>query len=113
MKAVLASLNCDVIGEAKTGVEAVELYKKLKPDLMLLDVNMPLKTGNEVLNEILSDFPKAFIIILTSVSDVGTITECLSLGAANYIRKDTPIAEIKAIIKETWSTFAQTQRSRP
>jgi two-component system chemotaxis response regulator CheY len=113
MKAVLASLNCDVIGEAKTGVEAVELYKKLKPDLMLLDVNMPLKTGDEVLKEILSYFPKAFIIILTSVSDVGTITECLSLGAANYIRKDTPIAEIKAIIKETWSTFAQNQRSCP
>lgn len=111
LKAILNSMNCEVIGEAKNGVEAVELFRQVKPHLLLLDINMPLKTGDEVLEEILSDFPKAFIIILTSVADLASVQQCLALGAANYIRKDTPVAEIKAIIKETWQLFAQTKSS--
>jgi two-component system, chemotaxis family, chemotaxis protein CheY len=107
MKAVLNSMNCDVVGEAKNGEESLELYRKLKPHLLMLDVNMPLKTGDEVLKEIMRDFPNAFVIMLTSVVDLPTIEKCLSLGAANYIRKDLPLDEMKAIIKETWKTFLQ------
>lgn len=107
LKAVLHSMNCEVVGEAKNGAEAVELFKQLKPHLLLLDINMPLKTGEEVLQEIRSDFPNAFVIMVTSVSDLASVEQCLTLGAANFIRKDTPIAEIKAIIKESWQTFVQ------
>jgi len=105
IKAVLTSMNCEVVGEARTGDEAIELYRKLKPNLMLLDVNMPFKNGDEVLEELFSSFPDAFVIVLTSVTDMESIERCLSLGAANYIRKDTPISEIKVIIKDTWKTF--------
>ena len=101
------SMNCDVVGEAKNGEESLELYRKLKPHLLMLDVNMPLKTGDEVLKEIMQDFPNAFVIMLTSVVDLPTIEKCLSLGAANYIRKDLPLDEMKALIKETWKTFLQ------
>lgn len=107
LKAILHSMNCEVVGEAKNGVEAVQLYKQLKPHLLLLDINMPLKTGEEVLQEIRSDFPNAFVIMVTSVSDLASIEQCLSLGAANFIRKDTPIAEIKTILQESWQTFLQ------
>jgi two-component system chemotaxis response regulator CheY len=107
MKALLGSMNCEVVGEAKTGVEAVELYRQLRPHLMLLDVNMPLKTGDEVLEEVFAEFPNAFVIMLTSVSDVESIERCLGMGAANYIRKDTPVTEIKSIIRETWQGFVQ------
>jgi two-component system, chemotaxis family, chemotaxis protein CheY len=107
LKAILHSMNCEVVGEAKNGVEAVQLYKQLKPHLLLLDINMPLKTGEEVLQEIRSDFPNAFVIMVTSVSDLASIEQCLNLGAANFIRKDTPIDEIKTILKESWQTFLQ------
>jgi two-component system chemotaxis response regulator CheY len=104
MKAVLASMNCDVVGEARTGDEAIELYRKHRPNLLLLDVNMPVKTGDEVLEELLAEFPDAFVVVLTSVTDMESIEKCISMGAANYIRKDTPVAEIKMIIKETWKS---------
>ncbi len=105
MKAVLASMNCDVVGEARTGDEAIELYRKYRPNLLLLDVNMPVKTGDEVLEELLAEFPDAFVVVLTSVTDMESIEKCISMGSANYIRKDTPVAEIKMIIKETWKSI--------
>jgi two-component system chemotaxis response regulator CheY len=110
IKAVLASMNCDVVGEARTGDEAIELYRKHRPNLLLLDVNMPIKTGDEVLEELFSTFPEAFVIVLTSVTDMESIEKCLSLGAANYIRKDTPISEIKMIIKDTWKSHLEQPR---
>jgi two-component system, chemotaxis family, chemotaxis protein CheY len=105
LKTILTSMNCEVVGEAKTGSEAIELYRQFKPHMLLLDVNMPNKTGDEVLQEIRAEFPLAFVIIVTSVADQQIVEKCLDLGAANYIRKDTPIAEIKSTIKETWANF--------
>ena len=107
MKAVLTSMNCEIAGEARTGNEAVELYRKLMPNLMMLDVNMPTKSGDEVLAEVIGEFPEAFIIMLTSVTDQETIEKCIRLGASNYIRKDTPVAEIKRLIKESWTAHAR------
>ena len=105
LKAILSSMNCEVICEARNGVETVELYSQFQPHLLLLDINMPLKTGEQVLEEIIARHPDAFVIMLTSVADREHVQKCLNLGAANYIRKDTPIAEIKTIIRDTWQSF--------
>lgn len=110
LRAIVKSMNCEVVGEAGNGVEAVELFKSLKPHLLLLDINMPLKTGYEVLQEILSEFPNAFVIMLTSVTDIESVEKCIELGAANYIRKDTPTAELKSIIKETFAEFVRSKK---
>jgi two-component system chemotaxis response regulator CheY len=107
IKTVMRSMNCEVIGEALNGNEAIELFKKEKPDLLMLDINMPLRTGEEALKEIMTEFPDAFVIMLTSVSDLESVENCLSLGASNFIRKDTPIQEMKKIIKETWQASRQ------
>jgi len=112
LRALLKSMNCEVVGEAANGVEAIELFKKEKPHMLLLDINMPLKTGDQVLQEILTQFPTAFIIMLTSVTDMGTVEKCLELGAANYIRKDTPPTELKSIIKETFQEFVRKKSTR-
>jgi two-component system chemotaxis response regulator CheY len=110
LRAVLKSMNCEVVGEAENGEQVLGLFRELKPHLLLLDINMPLKTGDEVLKEIFGEQPDAFVIMLTSVADLESIENCLELGAANYIRKDTPIAEIKATIKETWQMYLQDKR---
>jgi len=107
MKAILTSMKCEVVAEARTGEEALKFYREQRPHLLLLDISMPVRTGDEVLGEILKEFPRAFVIMLTSVTDMGSIERCISLGAANYIRKDTPIEEIKLIIRETWQTFVK------
>ena len=102
LKAILQGMNCEVVAEASNGAEVLEIYRNTRPHLLLLDVSMPFKTGDEVLQEVMSEFPKAFVIMLTSVADVETIEKCLQIGASNYIRKDTSVDEIRAIIKETW-----------
>ena len=102
LKAILQGMNCEVVAEASNGAEVLEIYRNTRPHLLLLDVSMPFKTGDEVLQEVMSEFPKAFVIMLTSVADVETIEKCLQIGASNYIRKDTSVDEIRAIIKESW-----------
>jgi two-component system chemotaxis response regulator CheY len=110
LKAILNAMNCQVVAEATNGTEAVEVFRRVKPQLLLLDISMPFKTGDEALREIVAEFPNAFVVMLTSVADIETIEKCLESGAANYIRKDTPVDEISSIIKETWE-LRKTQSS--
>ena len=101
MLATLAKeMGLEIVGEASNGAGAVKLFREKLPDLMLLDVNMPIKTGDRALPEIIKEFPTARIIMLTSMSDMMTVEECLRNGAFNYIRKDSPLEEIKAAILE-------------
>jgi two-component system, chemotaxis family, chemotaxis protein CheY len=110
MKSILTKMNCDVIGEGQNGTEAVELYKKHIPNLIFLDVNMPGKNGNEALMEIIAEFPKAFVIMLSSVSDMETVKKCIELGARNYILKSASLNEIKLAIKESWDEYRSENR---
>lgn len=103
LKTVAATINCEVVAEAANGREAVSLFREKRPDLVLLDINMPLQTGEEALREIVKEFPAAVVIMLTSVSDMESIERCIDAGACNYIRKDTPLAEMKSLISETIS----------
>ncbi|MCP3942726.1 MAG: response regulator [Desulfobacteraceae bacterium] len=103
LRTLMLSMNAEVVGEAKDGKEAIELFKKQSPHIMLLDINMPFKSGEEVLKEIIDEFPDAFIIMMSSVSDSETVQNCLEAGAASYILKDTPIMEMKGMISEAWT----------
>jgi len=105
IKTLLISMNCEVVGEAANGRDAVEMFKSLKPNILMLDINMPLKSGKEALAEILKRYSNAFVIMLTSLSDKETIEDCINLGASGFIRKDIDIDEMKDIIRKTWKTY--------
>ena len=105
MKAVIKRMNYKLAGEAEDGQGAIDLYKETRPDILLLDIKMPVKSGVEVLKEIIEFDPKAFVIILTSVADDATIETCLSAGAANYTQKNATIVDIKNIISDSWKKF--------
>jgi len=109
IKTVMKTMQAEIAGEAKNGQEAIDLFRSEKPNLLLLDINMPVKDGEQALKEIIEEFPDAFVIMLTSVADVETINKCLDNGAANYILKDTPLNEMKKIIKETWDSFKKSK----
>lgn len=105
MGRVLTSMGCQVVAEAENGDDAVELYRQYKPQITMLDINMPKSDGVSALTRIKAEFPGALVIMITSLSSMDVVSKCLVLGAANYIRKDTPIAEMKTLIKETWTDY--------
>jgi len=82
--------------EAGDGAVAVKLYGQEKPDLVLLDVNMPNMDGIQALTEIRRLDPDALVVMLTSLANRQTVEECARLGAIDYIRKDTPRDELTA-----------------
>lgn len=107
LKTVMKSMDCEITGEAANGEEAVDVFRKERPDLLMLDINMPVKSGLDALKEVMTEFPQATVVMLTSVADMETVEACLDLGAVNYIRKDTPISRMKEIIEEILETLRQ------
>ena len=105
IKALLKTMNAEVIGEASNGRQAVELFEEHLPDLLLLDINMPVKTGEEALAQIVEKHPDALVIMITSLADADSVERCMDLGAANFLRKDTPLEEMKVIIRDTFREF--------
>jgi len=77
---------------------------------MILDITMPVMSGEEVLMMLMPEFPDAIVIILTSMTDEHSVDGCLDLGATNYIRKDTPLEEIKRIIRETIIAYEEVKK---
>jgi len=100
---LLKQLGSPTIFEAANGQEALTLYHSENPDLVLLDVNMPIMDGLETLKKLKEIDPECLVIMLTSLANRQTIDEAVSLGAAGYIRKDTRkeeiLQELKAIIE--------------
>ncbi|OGI02813.1 MAG: hypothetical protein A2Y25_03210 [Candidatus Melainabacteria bacterium GWF2_37_15] len=112
IKMIADTIHLDVIGEASNGEEAVTLFKKNKPDIMILDINMPKKTGDEILEELKNELEDTCVIIMTAMVDQEDMDKCLKLGAKNFIRKDTPIYKMAKIINETWNAFEQERKEK-
>ena len=108
---LMEQMNSEIAGEAEDGREAVEMFARVKPSLLLLDINMPVMSGKSALKEIMSRYPKAFVIMLTSLVDRETIEDCLCLGASGYIRKDVGIDEFKESIKASWKAYRDAQKA--
>lgn len=79
---------CQVVGYGNDGNEGFELYKKLKPEIVLLDITMPNCSGKECLEKIIHYDPKASVIMVSAISDPTTIESCLKIGAKGYLNKE-------------------------
>jgi len=101
IRSIIRDEGYTVVGEANNGEDALTLYRKHRPDLTLMDINLPLKTGDAVLAEIMRDDPAAKVVMLTMVADAETVKRCLELGAVNYILKSNPIDVIRRMLRET------------
>lgn len=104
---ILKQLGEPAIIEAADGDEAIRAYEQNRPDLVLLDVNMPFMTGIETLRRLREIDPKPVIVMLTSLTNRQTVEQSLALGADNYIRKDTPREEIARALAEIVHTFGE------
>lgn len=89
----------EIIGEATNGVEAYEFYIKLKPDIVLMDIQMPVMNGVEAIKKIKEVDSQAKIIILTTFDDDQYVYDGLKSGALGYILKDTSIEKLSETIR--------------
>jgi len=87
LKDILEIGKHSVVAEAVNGEEAIDLYFKTSPDLLLLDLAMPKKDGLSVLKEILEKDSKAKIVLITASDDQKIINQCLQIGASSCISK--------------------------
>jgi CheY-like chemotaxis protein len=102
------SLPCTVV-EAKNGQEAVALCQTSEPDLILLDIYMPVMDGLEALPLIRALKPTTPIVMLTSVSEEAVVEKCVTLGASHLIRKDVNALELKTEIQKMLQMFFPVQ----
>ena len=98
---ILKSIGAQATLEAGNGEEAIAAYQREQPDLVLLDISMPAMDGLATLRKLKAIDPDCIVIMLTSIVNRQSVDEALALGAANYIRKDTPKEEIARALAET------------
>src|SRR4051794_19775336 len=80
--------DLEIVGEASTGREAVELSRQLEPDLVLMDIRMPDLDGLAATRTIKDELPRISILVLTLSEDPDYLLEALRVGAAGYVLKD-------------------------
>jgi len=91
--------NIEVVGEAGDGVEAIRLVKKLTPDVLLLDVELPRINGIEVARQVSRFTEKTHILVLSAYDDPEYIQAMLANGVAGYLTKDeAPRRIVQAIL---------------
>lgn len=86
--------DMEMIAEAADGREAVELVRKLKPDLVLMDISMPGLNGIEATRQITKENPSTKVLALSAYSDKRFVTDTLKAGASGYILKDSLTDEL-------------------
>jgi DNA-binding NarL/FixJ family response regulator len=89
----------EVVGEASDGREAIEQFRRLLPDLMLIDLQMPELDGIQAIAAIRSEFPDATIIVLTTFPGDARVVRAFTLGAASYLLKTARRDEILRAIR--------------
>lgn len=96
---IVSESGMEVIAEAGTGAEALTQYRKLRPDVVLLDMRMPEMTGIQTIEAIRKEFSNARIIVLSTYDLEEDIYQSLQAGARGYILKDSPRNELLASIR--------------
>jgi DNA-binding NarL/FixJ family response regulator len=91
--------DLEVVAEAENGQQALDLYAAEKPDVVLMDIRMPVMDGVEATRQLLERWPKALIIILTTFDDDRYVFEGLRAGALGYLLKDVSGAELAEAIR--------------
>ncbi len=100
LKSILEkNLDIFVAGEAGNGIEAVDLAKKIHPDIIIMDINMPDLNGIEATSRIISEMPGSRVLALSMYADRGFLIKMLKAGAKGYLLKDCASDELVNAIK--------------
>jgi len=101
LSAVIASdPGIDLVAEAMNGEDSIEVFRRHRPDVTLMDLHLPAMTGVEAIIAIRTDFPEARIAVMTTESGDVQIQRALAAGARGYLHKGKPMREVLALIHE-------------
>ncbi len=97
-----AESDMEVVGEAESGAVAIEETRKLKPDVVLMDITMPELNGLHATKEIIKTHPDVKVLVLTMHDDEGYLRQFLSAGASGYVVKKAVDTELTAAIRAVY-----------
>jgi two-component system, chemotaxis family, chemotaxis protein CheY len=84
---ILSGAGYDVVGEAETGVQAIERYRDLKPDLVTMDIVMPDMGGIDAVREIIRHDPDAKVLMCSAMGQQALVVEAIQAGAKDFVVK--------------------------
>ena len=93
--------DVEVVGMAEDGAAAIDVVTKQKPDLVLMDLKMPIMNGVEATRQILAKYPEVKVLVLTTYDDDEWVFDAIQAGASGYLLKDTPRDEVVKAIRGT------------
>lgn len=97
----------EIVGEAENGQVALELVETLQPDVVLMDVRMPVMDGVAATREIQQRFSQTKVLVLTTFDDDQYVAQAIQYGAAGYLLKDTPPEELIQAIQAVAKGYMQ------
>lgn len=100
LKNILVGSGYEVIGEAENGAKAVEQYKSLKPDLVIMDIIMPEMGGIDAVREIIKGNPSAKILMCSSMGQQSLVVEAIQAGAKDFIVKPFQPSNVLEAVKK-------------
>ncbi|MHC5609521.1 MAG: response regulator [Nostoc sp.] len=97
--------DIEIVGEAENGEQAINLVAEFQPDVVLLDIRMPIMDGVAATREIKKRFVKTKILVLTTFDDDEYVSAALQNGAMGYLLKDTPSEELAVAIRAVYKGY--------
>ena len=98
LKGILEGEGYDVVGEATNGQEGYDRYVELKPDVVTMDITMPVLDGIEALKKIKSEYPDAKVVMVTAAGQKTKMVEAVQNGASEFVSKPFEPEQLKKII---------------
>jgi len=89
----------EIVGEAATGHEAIELARRLRPEIVIMDISMPDLNGVDATHRIVAEWPSAKVIVLSMSSDRRYVVAMLAAGAVGYVLKDSDSGELVQAVR--------------
>ncbi|MEH2354716.1 response regulator transcription factor [Nostoc sp.] len=99
--------DLEIVGEAENGEQAINFVAEFQPDVILLDIRMPIMDGVAATKEIQKRFAKTKILVLTTFDDDEYVSAALKNGAMGYLLKDTPSEELAVAIRAVHKGYTQ------